>query len=76
MDPQATWEELVNAYRESDWDQVHESGTALLVWLDQGGFPPRTMIEDDLGEEWDRSIAHCAAAFAVLIATRESHKTE
>ena len=30
MDPQATWEQLLCAYSEGDWDRIEELATALL----------------------------------------------
>ena len=49
MDPQATWEDLLAAYAESDWERVEELAEVLLQWLARGGFPPRATTGSDLG---------------------------
>jgi hypothetical protein len=41
MDPQATWDLLLDAYQEQDWPLVTERAESLLGWLARGGFPPR-----------------------------------
>ena len=57
MDPQATWERLLDAYCDHDWDSVEEHATALLDWLEKGGFPPRTVQRRRLRPPADRLIA-------------------
>jgi hypothetical protein len=49
MDPQATWEQLQEAYGNADWETARELAQALLAWLDRGGFPPTTEAGDSAG---------------------------
>jgi hypothetical protein len=65
MDPQATWDDLLDAYADKDRDRVDELADALLTWLDRGGFPPRATTGRDLGREWDVAIARAACEFAL-----------
>jgi hypothetical protein len=39
MDAQAVWKQLSEAYG-ADGDRAKDLATALLNWLDQGGYPP------------------------------------
>lgn len=40
MDPNQTWRDLIIAFRENDHDRVDELASALIDWLQKGGFPP------------------------------------
>ena len=71
MDPQATWDDLLSAYAEGDWDRVEELAEALLQWLKRGGFPPRATTGSDLGREWDQQIAVAGCRFAATRARKE-----
>lgn len=64
MDPQATWEQLLCAYAQGDWDMIEERATELIDWLDRGGFPPK-VLNRDLGADWDRSLARAGCLFAL-----------
>jgi hypothetical protein len=72
VDPQACWDQLLEAVSNSGWDEVSELATALLVWIDRGGFPPQSVVGTDLGQEWDRAVARFSCCYALAIATRES----
>lgn len=65
MDPQATWDQLLCAYAEGDWDAIEECATDLLAWLDRGGFPPRVLSNQKLGPEWDRALARAGCLHAL-----------
>jgi hypothetical protein len=52
MDPQVTWNNLLNAYQAADWPRVEEAAETLLAWLAQGGFPPRLDQEDEHRSRW------------------------
>ena len=65
MDPQAAWDELLDAYANEDWDRVLDVATGLTHWLDRGGFPPRAVTGTDLGQDWDRAIALAGCRFAL-----------
>lgn len=41
MDPDETWRLLGEACSKMDWPAVVEFATALMEWLEKGGFPPR-----------------------------------
>lgn len=70
MDPQATWDQLLCAYREGDWDTIEERATDLIEWLDRGGFPPKVLANPGLGPDWDRALARagCELALETLFA--------
>ena len=73
MDPQVTWKELIAAYIEHDWDIVQESADALLLWLDQDGFPPETAPELRLGRDWNRAVVQAACQYASDLARQVLH---
>ena len=70
MDPQATWDDLLSAYAESDWDRVEELADALIRWLECGGFPPRAVTGSDMNQDWDRTIALAGCRFALVQARK------
>jgi hypothetical protein len=76
MDPQTAWEELLAAYAAGDWDRVEELADSLVTWLQSGGFPPRAVTGDDMGDAWDRALALAGCRFALAKAREEgSHAT-
>ena len=64
MDPQATWDQLLCAFREGDWDVIEERATDLIEWLDRGGFPPKDLAHPGLGPDWDRALARAGCELA------------
>lgn len=64
MDPQASWEQLLEVFADGDWERVDELADALLTWLERDGFPPRATTGSDLGQDWDRAVAQAACRFA------------
>ena len=79
MDPNAAWLELMDAFRQLDWDRVHELAEGLLQWMDRDGFPPETSVRNSangvvadslwsLGSEWNRTVAQAACRYAVNLA--------
>ena len=73
MDPQATWDQLLAAYAEGDWDTIEERATDLIEWLDRGGFPPKVLSNPGLGPDWDRALARAGCLFALeMVQTRWS----
>lgn len=64
MDPQTAWDELLAAYDDLDWPVVEERATALLQWLDRGGFPPRLAGVHAAGRDWSRMVVQFACKLA------------
>lgn len=65
MDPQATWDQLLSAYAEGDWDVIEKRATDLLAWLDRGGFPPQVVSAAGLGPEFIRALARAGCLLAL-----------
>lgn len=65
MDPQATWDSLIQAWSKRHWDEVSELSESLLAWLAKGGFPPETNYPKELGADWDAAVALAACGFAL-----------
>lgn len=40
MDPKACFEEIVYHFARRDWEETLEHSTALIQWLEKGGFCP------------------------------------
>lgn len=70
MDPHATWELLLNAYSDHDWDGVDEHAIKLLDWLEKGGFPPQTVRHRPLGPPANRLIALATCRLALEQSSR------
>ncbi len=64
MDPQATWDMLLQAWSKRNWNEVAELSESLLDWLAKGGFPPETNYPRELGADWDSAVALAACGFA------------
>jgi len=60
MDPQATWDMLLQAWSKRNWNEVAELSESLLDWLAKGGFPPETNYPRELGADWDSAVALAA----------------
>jgi hypothetical protein len=65
MDPQATWNQLLDAYAAGDWDVIEERATDLIAWLDRGGFPPKVLNRPSPGADWDRALARTGCLLAL-----------
>ena len=70
MDPQATWDQLLSALAEGDWDQIEELANALLDWLSRDGFPPIAIGTPNLGPEFERAICRAGCEFALDVISR------
>jgi hypothetical protein len=71
MDPQVVWEQLLDAYVDHDWEAVDEHATALLKWLEKGGFPPQTVRHRELRPPANRLIALATCRMALEQARKE-----
>ena len=65
MDPQTTWEQLLSAYVEGDWDVIEGRATDLITWLDRGGFPPKIVNRIGVDPDWDRALARAGCQLAL-----------
>lgn len=68
MDPQAAWDQLLEAYTHGDWSVVVELAEGLLQWLLRGGFPPQPVSKSEMGDSWNRAVAESACRFALSVA--------
>ena len=62
MDPQTTWRDLLRAWSDRDWEAVAGLAETLLDWIGRDGFPPKTMLDVELGTELNLRIANAAAS--------------
>ena len=81
VDPNAAWLELMDAFRQLDWNRVHELAEGLLQWMVRDGFPPETSVRNStkgvvadalwsLGSEWNRTVAQAACRYALDLANQ------
>jgi hypothetical protein len=63
MDPQATWDSLLDAWCQGEWQDVCELADAMLSWLDKDGFPPETRHPQRMGSDWNRVVVRAACEF-------------
>ena len=71
MDPQVAWDELLRAFACEDWLAVSEHATALKIWLQRSGFPPRVIAEPCIGDPFNRVLALSACEFALAQAAEK-----
>lgn len=72
MDPQAAWNEMLEAILQRDWDQVFENAEALLEWMSKGGMPPQTG-EVTMPRHWNRTMAEFGCLMALQL-VKKSHR--
>ena len=73
MDPQTTWDELLEARLKRDWNQAEELANALLDWMQRSGFPPDTAGNRQLGTRWHHAVAYFVSHL-VLADVRQARK--
>ena len=56
MDPQATWNEMLEAVSLRDWEEAGERAESLLGWMRRGGVPPQT-VGIVQHRQWNRPMA-------------------
>jgi hypothetical protein len=66
MDPQVTWQRLLNAYSARNWPDAQEAAEYLLSWLEKGGFPPQILRDAPMDDAWNRSVARAVCRFVML----------
>lgn len=57
MDPQATWNEMLDRYNRKQSEEALSAAENLLQWLQRGGFPPTITAQVSAGDELHRVIA-------------------
>ena len=57
MDPQATWDRLLDAVSERNWERAEKLAKSLLHWLGRRRDPPQTMDHKGLPRGWHAAIA-------------------
>ncbi len=60
MDPQRTWEMLLDAWVQRNWEDVVELTDALLSWIAKNGFPPEAESPRRLGVDVNLVITQTA----------------
>ena len=65
MDPQVAWDEMLTAVSERDWEQAEEFAEALLKWLRQGGYPPRTVGHVTIQRHWNQAMGEFGCLMAL-----------
>jgi len=64
MDPQATWNEMLDALKRRQWDEADQHAADLYSWMNsKQGFAPLTIGDESLGKEWHRTIASFTCLF-------------
>jgi hypothetical protein len=66
MDPQATWQRLLDAYASQNWIDAKEVAEDLLAWLRNSGFPPQILSSHSMDAPWNRTLAEAACRFVIL----------
>ncbi len=57
MDPQQTWEEMLEALRRKQWEPARALADSLYDWLKGGGYPPTTVGDKSIGRKWHATVA-------------------
>ena len=57
MDPQQTWNEMLDAVEQKRWDDAEQLATDLHAWLMNKGCPPATIGGPSFGKGWHVTIA-------------------
>jgi hypothetical protein len=59
MDPNATYDEMIAAAKDGDWDAAAEHAENLSTWLARGGFEPdRPNWRASFANVWEASRTH------------------
>lgn len=70
MDPQAAWNELLDALAANELADAVLRAEALVAWLDRKGFPPQTSMRE-LPDRWNEMI--CRHVCRKVMATSATH---
>ena len=67
MDPQATWQRMLDAWKHQRWEELQEAALDLKEWIARGGFPPETQADDRMGMLWNRAVVRAVCGLAINI---------
>ena len=73
MDPQATWQRLLESYRHAHWEEAEQAAPDLLDWLGAGGFPPQTQSALPMSDAWNRALTQAACRLVLRQCGSERH---
>jgi hypothetical protein len=66
MDPEAAWNEMLDAIAETNLADAKLCAESLLNWIERGGFVPQT-VKQSIPDEWNRLI--CDRVFREVLRT-------
>lgn len=72
MDPQAAWNEMLDAVATSDFFEADIRAEGLIDWLDRGAFAPQTLTRL-LSEDWDKLVCRYPCR-KIMLAAQSSGK--
>ena len=64
MDPDAALKELLDATLSGDEDRVRELSSGLQQWIQNAGYPPKTIGPWKLGLDWHATLTRCVCDLA------------
>ncbi len=70
MDPDCALKMLLTGLQDRDVIVIEEVARGLLHWLDQGGFPPKTIGPWKLGQDWHATLTRQICTTALAVARR------
>ncbi len=65
MDPQTTWNDLLDAWEQGDRETAAEAAEALVDWLKRQGFSPQTQPRRTFEEAFNRVIAEAVCRYVI-----------
>lgn len=68
MDPQVTWDQLLEAIARKDLEAAEIHAENLAEWLNKGGFAPQ-VFNRLLTEDWDRQVCHYVCRRVLIAAS-------
>lgn len=75
MDPQAAWNEMLDAISQRDWDLAQERADGLLKWMRNGGFPPQTATVT-MRHQWNRTMAEFGCLMALQLVQKAQRRKQ
>jgi hypothetical protein len=75
MDPQASWNEMLGAIVQKDWEQAFERAESLLEWMRKGGVPPQTATIT-MRPQWNRATAQFGCLTTLQLVKKAQKRKE